>query len=273
MGSMPPNQGPPPGGDFSQMNQGQQGLPPAAKKSKVWIWVLGGCLGLILLGAVIAAVVGYFAVQKAKEVAGDFEKRPAFTAARALVMLNPEIELVDADEASERITIREKATGKTMSVSLDELQQGKITFTDEKGEEYNLQTKGEGDNASIRMESGDGKEVFSSQISGDSQFPDWAPTVPGTYLRTSKTTTNEITIWTATVETTQTVQEIGDWLEAEAKSRDLRVTGKNITTSTDGSALMFTAATEGNKRVITAMGGGKTGAGKMELIYSVQERP
>lgn len=283
MGSMPPHAGPPPGGDFSQMhNQGQPGygqpgygqpLPPPAKKGKVWVWVLGGCLGLMIMGAVVTAIVGYIAVQKAKEVAGDFENKPVFTAAKALVMLNPEIELVEADEASERITIREKATGKTVTVSLEDLQQGRISFTNEQGEEYTLQAQGEGAGGSVQVQGPDGQSVFSAQSGGGIEFPDWVPVPAGEIANSAKTTTNEATIWVATIRVNGTVQAFADKLEQDLASRGLKSNAKNITTSSDGAALMFSATSPDNKRSVTAMGGTKTGTDTLEIVFSASERP
>ncbi len=277
MGSTPPQGGPPPGGDFSQMHQqgppgyGQQSLPPPAKKSSVWLWVLGGCLGLLLLGGAVTAIIGYFAVQKAKEVAGDFENRPVFTAAKALVMLNPDIELVNADEDTQKITIREKSSGKTITVSLDDLKEGRISFTDEKGEQYTLQTEGE--HGGVRVEGPDGQQVFSAQSGSNIEFPDWAPIPAGTYSSSAKTTTTEGTIWVVTVDTESTVQQLANQLEKDLTARGFRVTGKSITTTGDGSALMFSAVSADGKRTITAMGGSKSGTPKVEVIYSAQERP
>ncbi len=277
MGSTPPQGGPPAGGDFSQLHQqgppgyGQQPLPPPAKKGSVWLWVLGGCLGLLLLGGAVTAIVGYITFQKAKEVAGDFENKPVFTAAKALVMLNPDIELVNADEDTQRITIREKSTGKTITVSLDDLKEGKISFTDEKGEQYTLQTEGE--HGGVRVEGPDGQQVFSAQSGSNVEFPDWAPVPAGTYSSSAKTTTTEGTIWVVTVDSESTVQQLADQLEKDLTSRGFRVTGKSITTTADGSALMFSAASDDGKRTITAMGGSKSGTPKVEFIYTAQERP
>lgn len=283
MGSMPPHAGPPPGGDFSQMhNQGFPGpgqpgygqpLPPPAKKGKIWLWVVGGCLGLLVMGAVVTAIIGYVAVQKAKEVAGDFENRPVFTAAKALVMLNPEIELVEADEDTQRITIREKATGKTITVSLEDLQQGRISFTDEKGEEYTLQAQGEGGSGSVQVQGPDGQSVFSAQSGGGIAFPDWVPVPAGEIANSAKTTANDATIWVATIRVNGPMQQFIDQLERDLGARGLRTSAKNVTTSSDGSALMFSASSPDSKRSVTAMGGSKNGSDTLEIVFSATEKP
>lgn len=251
---------------------GQQPLPPPAKKSNVWIWVLGGCLGLLLLGGAVTAIVGYIAMQKAKEMAGDFEKRPVYTAAKALVMLNPDIELVNADEDSQKITIREKATGKTMTVSLEDLKEGRISFTNEKGEQYTVHTEGKGEGGGVRVEGPDGQQVFSAQ-SGNIEFPEWAPVPQGTYSSSAKTVTNDGTVWVVTVDTSVTVPNLVENLEREVTSRGFRVTGKSVTTTNEGASLMFSAVSADSKRTITAMGGSKSGSSQVELIFSAQERP
>ncbi|MCZ2154167.1 MAG: hypothetical protein LC114_09775 [Bryobacterales bacterium] len=279
MGSMPPQAGPPPGGDFSQMNQqippgyGQQPLPPPAKKSGIWIWVLGGCLGLLLLGGAVAAIIGYFAVQKAKEVSGDLQSRPVYTMAKALVMLNPDIELVDADEGTERITIREKSTGKTVSVSLEDLKEGKISFTNEKGEQFTLKTEGNENNGGIQIEGPGGKEVFRAQSGDNVEFPEWAPHPAGTYGNSAKTVTGDGTIWMATITSHQSVQDFAEQLERDVTSRGFKVTGKTLSTSSSGVALMFSATSADGKRTITATGGSRDDPSTAEFVFTVHERP
>lgn len=278
MGSMPPQSGPPPGGDFSGIggqtppNYGQQPLPPPAKKGGVWMWVLGGCLGLLLLGGAVTAVIGYFAVQKAKEVAGDLQSKPIYTAAKALVMLHPDIELVNADEDSERITIREKSTGKTVTLSLEDLKEGKISFTDEKGEQYTLKAEGSGENGGIRIEGPGGQEVLRAQSGGNIDFPDWATPPAGAYSNSAKTVTTNGTVWMVTVTTSENVEDLAGQLERDATSRGFKVTSKTVTTGSSGAALTFSATSADGKQTITAMGGSRDGSPNAEIIFTAHEQ-
>jgi hypothetical protein len=252
---------------------GQQPLSPVKEGCRAFSWVIGGCLGLIVMGAAVIGVIGFIAVQKATEVTREFEKRPVFMAANALVTLNPEIELVEADEESESITIREKATGKTITVKLEDLQEGRVSFTDGKGEQPTLQAQSEGPNASIQLHGPDGQPVANAHKGGTVEFPEWAPVPQGTYSNSAKTRTNGATIWVATVTTGGTVKSIVDSIERDVTARGFRVNTNNLATSTDGSALMFSAVSEDNKRTITAIGGTKSGIGAVEFIFSAQERP
>ncbi|OGI26156.1 MAG: hypothetical protein A3J76_01770 [Candidatus Moranbacteria bacterium RBG_13_45_13] len=55
---MPPVQGPPTG------QPGQ--IPPAQKKSHAWIWILGGCLGIVILIGIAIVALGWWGARKAK---------------------------------------------------------------------------------------------------------------------------------------------------------------------------------------------------------------
>lgn len=177
---------------------------------------------------------------------------------------------MDADEATQRITIREKSTGKTVTVTLDELKEGRITFTDDKGEEFNIEASGEGESGSIRIRSGDGETVFSVEGGKTPEFPSWAPVPQGEFTGAQRLNTNEVLMVSGTLRTNQTLEDFAKWLEAEAKSRGFTVTAKNVSNISDGEGPMFTATSGDKKESITAMGGKKTGE-PVEIIYSVQE--
>lgn len=55
---IPPVQGPPTG----QPTQ----IPPTQKKSHAWIWILGGCLGIIILVIIAVVALGWWGARKAK---------------------------------------------------------------------------------------------------------------------------------------------------------------------------------------------------------------
>jgi len=56
---MPPVQGPPP------VQPGQ--TPPTQKKSNAWIWILGGCLGIVILGIIVFVALGWWGARKVKK--------------------------------------------------------------------------------------------------------------------------------------------------------------------------------------------------------------
>lgn len=44
-----------------------QGPPPAQKKSNAWIWILGGCLGIVILGIIVFVALGWWGARKVKK--------------------------------------------------------------------------------------------------------------------------------------------------------------------------------------------------------------
>jgi len=150
--------------------QGKKGLPVLA-------WIGIGCGVIILIGAIALVAGGVFVAKKV----GDFEKNPALASARMIVKLNPEWEEVSTDEKANTITVRDKKTGKEMTVGLDDLAKGRVTLSSE-GKSYTVEAQGdqEGGSGQLKVTDESGKTVFSAGAAGETKAPDWVPTYPGT---------------------------------------------------------------------------------------------
>jgi hypothetical protein len=174
------------GGPTGQPFPPQQPFPPPPqKKSNVLTWVLVGCGTFVILGVIAVFLGGYFVWNKAKEAGIDpalMEKKPALAIAKMMVAANPDVELVSTDDEKGLITVRDKKTGKTMTVNLEEAQSGKITFKgDDNGEEVSLEAKGDGEKGSLEVKTPEGTAKFGS-VSVD-KLPDWLPAYPGAELQ------------------------------------------------------------------------------------------
>lgn len=154
------NAGPPPPGQS----------PP--RKSKALVYVLAGCGGLVVLAAVILIASGVFI----RRHLGDAGNNPVMAAARMVAAMNPDIEVVSADEDSGRITLRERKTGKTITMDFRDIQKGRITFEGDKGEQVEIEGGG-GPSGVLRVETPEGT-VQAGQTSL-AHVPDWAPRCPG----------------------------------------------------------------------------------------------
>jgi len=167
--------------DYNTQRQYQPGPPPQypqggppQKKSKVWLWVLAGCGTFVLLGMVAFIAAGYFVWNKAQEAGLDpelMESQPALAAAKLVTALNPDLELVSVDEEEGLITIREKKTGKTVTVNVDQARAGKIVFEAEGEEPVTVEATGEGDSGSVEVTSEKGTVKIGSGASVN--LPDW----------------------------------------------------------------------------------------------------
>jgi len=129
----------------------EQAAPPQ-RKSKVLVWVLLGCGGLIALVLIAMLALGLFIRHRASEFGGN----PGFAAAKMLAAMNPNVEVVAADEATGKITLRHKRTGKTVTLDFRDVQEGRISFEDEDGKKVEIETRGEGGRGSVTVKEPDG---------------------------------------------------------------------------------------------------------------------
>jgi hypothetical protein len=146
--------------------QGPYAGPPAQKKTSPLVWIAAGVFGLILLMGTAVVIGGFFIAKKV----GDFASNPGMAAAKLMVAANPDLELVSADEGGGTVTVREKKTGKVLTVSLDQIKDGKLTVT----EDGKTVTIG-GSAAGVEVKSSDG----TAYRLGDAKLPSWIPAYPG----------------------------------------------------------------------------------------------
>ena len=122
---------------------------PPKKRIHPVVWVLIGLAGCLLL-VIIAVVAG--GVYVASRVA----ENPAEAAAALIAAGNPDVEIVSSSKERGVVTFREKSTGKTVTVNLDQLKQGRIVFTDQdKEKEVVLEAGPDG----VKIQDSDGKKV------------------------------------------------------------------------------------------------------------------
>jgi len=147
--------------------------------------VLGGCATLVVVGIICFFVVSYLVVQKAKRVAKDsgfdtelIQKKPALAAAKAIVALNPDLELVSSDDEKGTLTIRDKQTGEVITVTADDANKGKLSFKQNGKDVGSLQVHT--DNPSIDVKTNQGSATLGPGVKDAP--PDWIPVYPGTTL-------------------------------------------------------------------------------------------
>ena len=211
------------GGPVGQPFPPQQSFPPPPqKKSNVWVWVLAGCGTFIVIGAIAVVLGGYFVWNKAKEAGLDpelMQKKPALAAAKLMVATNPDVELVSVDEEKGLITVKDKKTGKTVTVNLDEVNSGKITF------------KGEGETGSLEVKTKEGSAKFAA--GSDPKLPNWFPSYPGAKIQVTLSTTvsaqgKDGEGGSFGFSTTDSVEKVVTFYEDSLKQAGLKVTTNTV---------------------------------------------
>ena len=125
------------------------------KKTPIWVWIIAAIGGIVLLLMIGVGLLGYYAVQKVKEVASN----PA-AAAAILSKIDPDLEVLDVDEDKKVIRVRNKRNHEEVTLNLSDIMQGKLK---------------------ISHEGKDGVESF--ELGGKVKLPSWLPAYPGAEMK------------------------------------------------------------------------------------------
>ncbi len=158
----------------------QQFPPPPQKRSNTLTYVLVGCGTFVILAVIAVVAGGYFVFNKAKEAGFDpelMQKQPALAAARMMVAMNPDIELVSVDEEKGLITIKDKNTGETVTINLKQAREGKVTFGKDGEDEVSMEAEGDEASGSLEVKTKEGTTKFGSGAAAEG-LPDWFPAYP-----------------------------------------------------------------------------------------------
>lgn len=177
--------------------------PPIPTKSgvPVWVWILVGLLALFMLAGVAVVATGVFF---AKQAASN----PVAMVAKIAAMANPNLEVLAVDEGTGKVTIKDRETGKTVTVSLDDLKNGKLEMSSEEG----------------RIQVG---------ANVDAKIPQWVPIYPGAKQQNVMSTqTAEADGGTIMLEVKEEFGKVKAWYEEQIKAGGF---DSKMATSTEGS--------------------------------------
>ena len=147
--------GPPPAGPATP-----QPVPGAVapRKTSPVVWILVGVLGLfVLMGVAAVGTLRYF-VHKAGIDPELMHRNPGFAIGKIITAANPDAEVLSTDDSSGKITVRDRRTGKVVTMSFDDARHGKFSFS---------AVGDDGKTASLEIGAGAGK------------LPSWVPAYPG----------------------------------------------------------------------------------------------
>jgi len=214
-----------------------------------------GCGVVAVVGIIIIAVVvisgGVFLSKKAKEAGIDtdlLKKNPALAAAKVAIAANPELELVNVDEDSRKITIRNKKTGEKLKVDFEDIEKGRISFETEEGE-MTIKADEAGASAEIKDEEGETESVEFGISSDRSKLPDWIPLFKGDLNISFTASDQETSAGNFSIETNAKPEDIQDFYVSRLEKQGLSV---EISTSEfGGSQLTNLTFTDDDKRHVS----------------------
>lgn len=232
--------GPPPGGYPPPPPQGYPGgyqppapPPPPKKKMSPWLWGLFGCLALVLLVVIgIVAAGGWAAYQ--------IKKNPAAAMAKVVIAANPHLELVSENAEGGVIKFRDKETGKTFTMDLEDVKNGRMVLEDENGERVSID--GSRERGSIRVQTKEGEATFNA--GGAAKLPGWFPAYPGAAPQSDVAVSDaEMDAAGFHFSTSDPPSKVFDFYVSGLKSA-----GLTVHTSRQGEGGVITAEDEGQRR-------------------------
>ena len=170
----PPFQPQPP----SYQNPVQPPLPPA-KKTNILVWIFGGIAVLMIGGLVTCGGIAYFIGKKVQNAGFDSDlakQNPAYAIAKMGATMAPGVEVISSDDSKGIIKIREKDSGKEVTLKFDP-EKKTMVVVNEDGKVATVRLNGEGDKGSIEVETKEGTTRIGANMT--TQMPDWAPQYPG----------------------------------------------------------------------------------------------
>ena len=155
----------------------QTPAPPGKKGSKTLVWILAGCGGILVLAVVIMAVLLSWGAHKMKGFAESSKRNPALMAAKIMVAVNPDLEIVAEDDNAGTLTVRNKKTGEQITMNAEDIKKGRLKFTNKKGEVVTFEGSGESGKEGFSVKSKDGTMTFGNASAR--AMPSWVPSYPG----------------------------------------------------------------------------------------------
>lgn len=226
--------------------------PPAPAKKKglsPLAWVGIGCGVIVILGILAMVVAGALGLRWLGGKAKEFEANPTMAAAKLVVKANPEIELVSEDDDAGTLTVRNKKTGEVVTVDLDDIRNGQISFESD-GEKTTMGVeKGEDGEGALTVRGADGKPRFRVGAGGEENLPDWLPRYQGVEIQG--------TLYSASggkvnggynFQTTDPVDDVLAYFHDELEDAGMTETSNSTTTS--GSSRYSNVSYEGDGRTV-----------------------
>lgn len=246
---------------------------PAPQKSsgnKILFWILGIIVGLILITFGSCAVIGFYAVHKAKQAGLDsdlMKKNPGYAAAKMAVSMSPDAEIVSSDDSTGTIVVRDKKTGKTTTMKFDP-EKKSMVVTDENGKTTTMTTTGQGANGGMEMKSSEGTMKIGAS---SDKPPDWVPAYPGSSPQNTYSASNPNEQTGAfTFTTSDAPEKVIPFYEDSLKSHGFTVS-KMTGTSEGKTGGMVSGEDKANKRTVVASVGTENDGTHVSVTFSAKQ--
>jgi hypothetical protein len=266
------------GGDAPPTTQPWQsgtvsGAPAVARKTSPIVWILAALVGLFVLGGIAVVGGGMFLVHKAKQAGLDSDlmrNNPGLATAKLLAATNPDLEVVSSDDRHGLITIRQKSTGKTMTVNFDDMKRGKFSFHEDGKEAVTMEAHGDGDTGSFQVKSGsESLTIGAGQGASQATLPGWIPGYPNSKpASTFSMNGKEGKSASFQFQTQDAPKDVIAFYERELKQSGFRINAAATSDSGTSSGGLVSGDDASNKRTVLVTVGNDKNSTNVSVTYS-----
>jgi hypothetical protein len=226
-------------------------MPPGPPRStSPLVWILGIVGGLIVIVILCVVAFTFFVVHKVKQAGIDpelIQRNPGLAVSKMIAAANPDVEVVSTNDTAGTITIRDKKTGKLVTITFDQAKNGQFKMS------------ATGDDGTASMEIG----------GGASKLPAWVPNYPGstaqgTFAIKGSGGDGAGEGGNFTFTTTDAASKALTFYQDKAKELGMKI---SLNTTTDQGG-MFIASDDDSKRTLTVVVGGDSGNTTVNISYA-----
>jgi hypothetical protein len=248
----------------------QPGAQPASKKGMgplAWIGI--GCGVIVVIAFIVMGAGAYLFKTK---VVDPLQKNPGLAAAKFAVRANPDLDLVNEDDQAQTLTIHNKKTNETVTVSMADAKNGKFGFSSDGKGAASIDFSKQG--VTIKSQDEKGKEsTIVAGAAAPKDMPSWLPAYPGATVEGGfSATTAEATTRTFTLNTTDPVDRVLAFYQDQLKNNGLTVQTPTTVAvggqTTTGTVIAESADKKRHVQVFVQASAGKTTAS-----ISYEEKP
>jgi hypothetical protein len=218
----PQYQAPPPPYQ-AQPYQGQPMGMPQKKGTSPIVWILLIIGGLFVLGILGVVGLGMFALHKVKQAGLDPElmrTNPGLAVSKMITTFNPDVEVLNTNDREGTITVRDRKTGKVVTMTFDQVKNG----------HFNMHVEEDGKTSSLDI-----------GADATAKLPSWVPAYPGANMKggfSASSSGSDGDAGTFSFTTTDTADQVRSFYEGKAKDANMEV--QTTTASTFGTVLTLT---------------------------------
>ena len=238
---------------------------PPPKKGGALKWILIGVAGFFVVAVICVLAITMFVVHKARQAGLDtdlIKRSPGLAIAKMAVAANPNVEMVSANEGRQEITIRDKQTGKVMTMSFEDAKNGKFVFKQD-GKEATITTSSS--NGTVEVKSDEG----TFKLGGSAKLPAWVPDYPGSDPQGAFTAQGKDgDSGSFGFKTKDPSDKVLKYYQDQFQSAGLKVTSNLTSQNGKSSAGVVTAEDDSKNHTVTVIVGADDGQTAVSVTYA-----